>query len=80
VRTFSAPVDDFELSVADVAGPGTLPGRGPRVVLCLSGDVTLKVADGERMTLRLGEAAFVAASEGGLDIDGLGTVVQADVP
>lgn len=80
-RVFYAPVDDFELSVADVddSGAHRLPGRGPRIVLCVAGEVTVRSEDASE-PLRRGESVFVPAVEGPLTVSGRGTVVQADVP
>jgi mannose-6-phosphate isomerase len=82
-RVFYAPVDDFELSVTDVTDDGThhpLPGRGPRILLCLAGEVTLGSRDDGSLTLRRGETAFAPACDGPLSVCGAGTLVQADVP
>lgn len=81
-KVFYAPVDDFELSVTRVADGDThrLPGRGPRVLLCLDGALTLTDASGADLTLTRGTAAFVAAQDGPLTVRGAGTLVQADVP
>lgn len=80
-KVFYAPVDDFELSVADVDNGGNhrLPGRGPRIVLCVAGTVTVRSEEAEE-PLRRGESVFVPAAEGPLSVTGRGTVVQADVP
>jgi len=79
-RVFYAPVDDFELSVLEVCGDEhPLPGRGPRVVLCLEGTVHVSTED-ETMLLHRGESVFVRAAEGPLRVRGSGEVVQADVP
>lgn len=80
-RVFYAPVDDFELSVTTVEheDPQPVPGRGPRIVLGLEGEVEVASA-AEAQVLRRGEALFVGASEGALTVRGHGTVVQADVP
>ncbi len=84
-RVFYAPVDDFELSVTSLAdgdcadGARPLPGRGPRVLLCLDGAVEVSAAGGT-LTLARGAAAFVRADDGPLTIAGAGTLVQADVP
>lgn len=81
-RVYYAPVDDFELSVTEVANGGThpLPGRGPRVLLCLDGDLAVEgLRDGE-IALSRGQAAFAPASDGGLRVAGHGTLAQADVP
>ena len=84
-RVFYAPVDDFELSVTELTAlegddPQPLPGRGPRVVLCVAGEVRITAASGEERTLARGAAAFVPASDGALQACGAGTIVQADVP
>lgn len=83
-RVYYAPVDDFELSVTDLADlPGTpphpLPGRGPRILLCLDGAVDVGAGD-ERTVLERGQAVFVRADEGRVSVHGTGTLVQADVP
>ncbi len=80
-RVFYAPVDDFELSVAEAADAACpLPGRGPRILLCLAGRVTVRAAGGDEVTLAQGESAFVPAADGAISVTGPGTVVQADVP
>ncbi len=79
-KVFYAPVDDFELSVADVSGDAhPMPGRGPRVVLCLDGTVTVASEEQEQVLAR-GESVFVRAADGPLTVRGSGRVVQADVP
>lgn len=81
-KVFYAPVDDFELSVTDVADDGRhpLPGRGPRVLLCLDGSMTVSTSEDGELTLGRGEAAFVPAADGTLSVRGAGRLVQADVP
>lgn len=80
-RVFYAPVDDFELSVTTVTGGDhRLPGRGPRVLLCVEGEVTLRAEGDGTLTLRHGEAAFAPAEDGPLTVRGRGRLVQADVP
>ncbi|WP_426592757.1 mannose-6-phosphate isomerase, class I [Cellulomonas sp. McL0617] len=81
-KVFYAPVDDFELSVTEVrdGAEHPLPGRGPRIVLCLSGGVTLRSGSAGDLDLVQGQSAFVPASDGALCVAGSGTIVQADVP
>lgn len=81
-RVYYAPVDDFELSVTRLADGHThpLPGRGPRVLLCLEGRVTVTSRQDGDLELTRGQAAFVPASDGALSASGEGTLVQADVP
>ena len=81
-KVFYAPVDDFELSVTECTDgePQPLPGRGPRVLLCLEGEVTVTAAEDGSLTLPRGGAVFVPAGDGGLTVTGYGTLIQADVP
>src|SRR5699024_10709331 len=80
VRTYYAPVDDFELSVIDAGSePVAVPGRGPRILLAISGEV--EVSAGTRtLPLTRGAATFVAATEEPVRVSGPGVLVQADVP
>ncbi|MBO0901961.1 mannose-6-phosphate isomerase, class I [Cellulomonas sp. zg-ZUI222] len=78
---FYVPVDDFELSVTRVSDARCrIPGGGPRVVLCLEGEVRLMAHNGAVLDLTAGQAAFVPASDGVLTAAGGGRVVQASVP
>ena len=81
-RVFCTPVEDFELSVTtvddDVDHP--MPGRGPRILLCLDGYLTVASSRDESITLNKGESLFAPASDGELLARGRGTLVQADVP
>lgn len=81
-KVFYAPVDDFELSVTRVDDGRThpLPGRGPRILLCLEGQLTVRSAQGDTVSLRRGGTVFAPACDGALTVRGSGTVVQADVP
>ena len=81
-KVFYAPVDDFELSVTDLADDAEhpLPGRGPRILLCLDGEVHVATSDDGALALGRGQAAFVPAADGRLTVRGTGRLVQADVP
>lgn len=81
-RVYYAPVDDFELSVTRTADDDVhpLPGRGPRVLLCLEGELVASSQNDGQIRLSQGEAAFVPASDGPLTVRGHGVLVQADVP
>jgi mannose-6-phosphate isomerase len=74
--TWPTPVDDFVLHRADLAGGQvTLPGYGPRIVLCLRGEV--RVDDGaEELVLTGGQAAFGVAGRTAT-VAGSGEVYQA---
>ncbi|HET6212115.1 MAG TPA: mannose-6-phosphate isomerase, class I [Micromonosporaceae bacterium] len=77
VLAWPAPVDDFALCRVSVDGTAVdLAARGPRVALCLAGEVT--VEDGvAAVTLRPGEGAFGPADAGPLTITGHGEVYLA---
>ena len=78
---YYAPVDDFELSVSDVNGEEwiPIPGRGPRILLGISGDLEVGVG-GSIETIRTGEALFISAAEGAVRVRGNGKLAQAGVP
>lgn len=81
-KVFRAPVDDFELSVTTVDDDlvHSLPGCGPRILVCLDGGLTLTSTTHGDVALHKGESLFAPASDGELTARGHGTVVQADVP
>src|SRR5437763_9660547 len=77
--SWPVPAEEFTLHRAIVSGDGLdLPGRGARIVLCLSGDV--RVDDGvAKVTLSGGRAAFGPAGRTAR-VSGTGVVFQAAVP
>lgn len=77
--TWPVPVPDFALHRASVAGTSVdLPGDGPRVVLCLTGEVT--VDDGVTpVTLAAGSVAIARAGTEPLTVTGDGSLYQACV-
>ncbi|GEL97639.1 mannose-6-phosphate isomerase, class I [Cellulomonas terrae] len=81
-RIYYAPVDDFELSVTRLTdeGPIRIPGRGPRIMLCLEGEAELSTGSGQSFSLTRGQSAFVLATDGHVTAAGDALVVQADVP
>jgi mannose-6-phosphate isomerase len=81
-RIYYAPVEDFELSVTRLTDDGVarIPGRGPRVLLCLEGEVDVATDGSATTTLTRGQSVFIAASEGPLTASGDAVIVQADVP
>ncbi|WP_028268075.1 mannose-6-phosphate isomerase, class I [Arthrobacter sp. MA-N2] len=83
-HVFAPPVPEFSLSISHperADGPHTLPGDGPRVLICVEGTIQA-TTDGEPQGLRLnrGESIFVPAADGPLTVKGSGTVAQAFVP
>lgn len=81
VRVFAPAVDEFALAVAAVTGADetTLPGAGPRIVLCVDGEVTVRAQSGP-VTLTAGRSAFARRGTGPVLVSGAGTVVQAFAP
>ena len=83
VTTYRAPVREFALTVADV-GPDEkveLPDQGPRIVLCLSGELEAR-AEGCPAPAALGRgvSVFVPHDAGPLRLSGSGHAVCAWVP
>jgi mannose-6-phosphate isomerase len=83
-HVFAPPVPEFALSISrpeHADGPHTLPGDGPRVLICVEGTIEA-ATDGEPHGLRLnrGESVFVPAADGPITIKGSGTAAQAFVP
>ena len=79
VEVFYAPVEDFELAVIEAgATPVAVGGAGPRIVLGIEGEVTLRLASRE-IVLRPADAVLVCEGELA-DVVGSGRVVRASVP
>jgi mannose-6-phosphate isomerase len=75
VVTWTTPVDDFVLHRVGPQGDAvTLPGTGPRIVLCLTGEVTVDDGAGA-VALTGGQAAFGAAGRTAT-VSGTGEVYQ----
>ncbi|WP_435736971.1 mannose-6-phosphate isomerase, class I [Cellulosimicrobium sp. PMB13] len=82
LSTYRPPVAEFALTAGRVRAGGAvaLPDAGPRVVLCLAGEVVLAAgADGE-LRLARGESVLVPHAAGPLTVRGDGHVVVAYVP
>jgi len=61
---FDTPAPEFRLYVADLAEHAvTLPGAGPRIVLCTTGSALLRSGSGEAVKLARGESCFVSAAD-----------------
>ncbi len=64
VTAFEAPAPEFRLYRLELpADPLTLPGAGPRILLCTEGGVVLRAESGKAAVLR-GESCFVSAADG----------------
>jgi len=77
VVDFTAPVDGLGLSVVTPRAGEDLPGPvdGPRVVVCVEGEV--EVAAGDVQRLLPGQAVFVPHVDGAMTVSGNGTAVVA---
>ncbi len=86
-RRYTPPVEDFALWVlapelAEDGGPAvTVPGppSGARIALCCAGLASVTSAS-EHLELRPGQAAFIPAGDGPIDVSASGTVVVACQP
>lgn len=84
-HTFRPPVPDFALSIARPGETGndsiTLPGNGPRILVCLDGRITAATDHcPEEQTITRGQSLFVPTSDGNITVHGTGIVAQAFVP
>jgi mannose-6-phosphate isomerase len=69
--TYDTPAPEFRLYVTDLAeGAATLPGAGPRIVLCTEGAVALRDSAGGTAKLARGESCFVSAADGEVSATG----------
>jgi len=63
IAAYDTPAPEFRLYRAALgAGPVTLPGDGPRLVLSVDGTLTLTAA-GATLKLGQGESAFLSAAD-----------------
>ncbi|MBV8710587.1 MAG: mannose-6-phosphate isomerase, class I [Solirubrobacterales bacterium] len=70
VSSFDTPAPEFRLYLVDLAAEAlTLPGSGPRILLCLEGSATLRTGQ-DTLRLRRGESCFVSAADGPARADG----------
>ena len=70
---------EFALVRAEVAAGSsvTLPGAGPRIVLCVRGTAQVCTADQSARRLDSGDSVFVAASEPAVEVSGDAVLFQA---
>jgi mannose-6-phosphate isomerase len=77
ITVYDSPVPEFTLYTAELAdGDATLPGDGPRLVLCTAGATVLR-APGETVKAGRGESVFVPASDGQVTVAGPGKIFVA---
>ena len=72
IAWFDTPAPEFRLYVLRLGGPSvTLPGAGPRILLCLEGACSLRSAPGDTLELRRGESCFISAVDALIEASGL---------
>jgi mannose-6-phosphate isomerase len=65
VSRWVTPAPEFGLYRIDPGADGmTLPGAGPRILLCTEGSVALRTQAGDAVKASRGESCFVAAADG----------------
>jgi mannose-6-phosphate isomerase len=74
--TWPTPVPEFSLVRAVPAPSATLPGAGPRIVVCVAGTARLRTGESS-LLLGSGEAVFVTPEEPPVTVTGDATVFQA---
>ncbi|UJP11466.1 mannose-6-phosphate isomerase, class I [Microbacterium sp. KUDC0406] len=73
VTAYEVPVPDFALRRAQVDGAGlAVQVDGPAMVLATAGEIVVRGADGEPVTVPVGTAVFVSAEERRLVLEGSG--------
>jgi len=83
-HVFEPPAPEYALSItrAHLAPNETtiLPGRGPRILVGLSGELTVTTESNEHQSLSRGQALFIPAEESVISASGCGSLAQAFVP
>jgi mannose-6-phosphate isomerase len=78
VLAYESPAPEFRLYRADLGSAEiTLPGSGPRLVLCTAGTVSLARQDGTAIKAARGESCFVSAADGPVTAAGPGVIFLA---
>ncbi|ABU77221.1 mannose-6-phosphate isomerase [Cronobacter sakazakii] len=73
---FPIPVEDFAFSLHDLnSQPQSLAQESAAILFCVEGEAVLSKGD-ERLTLKPGESAFVAASESPVRASGVGRLAR----
>lgn len=78
IDEFRPPVAEFALTVTE-RPTADLPSAGPRIALCLDGEVDL-AAGADRVSLTPGRSVFVPHADGPLIAEGDGRVAVTSVP
>jgi mannose-6-phosphate isomerase len=78
VFAYDSPAPEFRLYRAELsAATVTLPGAGPRLVLCAEEAATLRSAAGGELTVGRGESCFVSATDGAVTASGPAVIFLA---
>ncbi|MGU3412751.1 mannose-6-phosphate isomerase [Enterobacteriaceae bacterium C34A] len=73
---FPIPVDDFAFSLHDLSTQGAeVAQQSAAILFCLEGEAVLSKGD-QRLVLKPGESAFVAANESPISLSGVGRVAR----
>ncbi len=76
---YDSPAPEFRLYRAGLsAATVTLPGGGPRLVLCAEGTMTLRSAAGGGLTVGRGESCFLSAADGTVTAAGPAVIFLAE--
>lgn len=73
-------VKEFGLMFGRVQGTAIVPHNGPRIVLCLEGEIEVSGVFGSLGTLKAGESGFIPHGVGNLGLKGVGQAAIAYVP
>jgi mannose-6-phosphate isomerase len=77
IAWFDTPAPEFRLYLIDLSAPLALPGTGPRIVLCLDGNCTLRNTSGQELHLTRGASCFIPYADGPVHATGHARLVQA---
>ncbi|EOW6515584.1 mannose-6-phosphate isomerase [Cronobacter dublinensis] len=73
---FPIPVEDFAFSLHDLGTqPASLAQNSAAILFCVEGEAVLSKGD-QRLTLKPGESAFVAANESPVSVSGVGRLAR----
>ncbi|EOC1299259.1 mannose-6-phosphate isomerase [Cronobacter dublinensis] len=73
---FPIPVEDFAFSLHDLGTqPASLVQTSAAILFCVEGEAVLSKGD-QRLTLKPGESAFVAANESPVSVSGVGRLAR----
>jgi mannose-6-phosphate isomerase len=64
ITWFDTPAPEFRLYLVELGPALTLPGAGPRIVLCTAGAAVLRGESGDTAELARGGSCFLAAADG----------------